>query len=86
MMGPFPSERIRKPVDHPHTGATYEIREADGGGFVVKVSIPDRFPTLVSGFPAKADAIAWTVNHKKLIARGEPLKRTRTFRRRQAAQ
>jgi hypothetical protein len=50
------------------------IQQADGS-FVVKVSIPDTFPTTVTGFGTEAAAAAWIANHKKEIANGNSLRR-----------
>jgi hypothetical protein len=68
-------------MDHPHAGATYEIEERAEGGFSVRVSIPGSYPTIVSGFAAEADAVAWAARHKERVDSGEPLRRSRFARR-----
>jgi hypothetical protein len=52
---------------HPHAEAIYEIVPLDGGGFGVRVSIPDTSPTTVSRFDTEAAAAAWIAAHKSRV-------------------
>ena len=58
---------------HPYAEAIYEIIPLDGGGFGVKVSVPDASPTTVSSFGTEADAEAWIASHKSRVqAQSQP--------------
>jgi hypothetical protein len=52
---------------HPHAEAIYDVVRLDGGGFGVKVSIPDTNPTTVSSFDNEAAAEAWIALHKSRV-------------------
>ena len=41
------------------------------GSFGVEVTIPDRYPTKVSGFATKAAAHAWITKHKRRVAESD---------------
>ncbi len=55
------------PKTHPHAEATYRVVRIDDGSFAVEVSIPDRAPTMVSGFPTETKAEAWAVEHRERV-------------------
>lgn len=58
---------------HPYAEALYEVVSLDAGGFGVKVSIPDAYPTMVSGFDTEAAAEAWVASHKSRVqAQSQP--------------
>jgi hypothetical protein len=59
---------------HPYAEALYEIVALEGGGFGVKVSIPDTSPTMVSGFDTEAAAEAWIASHKSRVQAQSQLK------------
>ena len=60
--------------EHPHTGATYQMVQQADGSFAIRVSIPDAFPTMVTGFGSETAAAAWVANHQKEIANGNWLR------------
>lgn len=66
---------------HPHAEAVYEVVSLADGGFGVKISIPDTYPTTVSRFDTVEAAEAWIGKHKDHVAsQSEP---RRSFSRRQ---
>jgi len=56
---------------HPHAEATYRVISLPGGSFGVEVTIPDTYPTKVSGFATKAAAQAWIAQHKRRVAESD---------------
>ena len=65
--------------EHPHAGATYQIVQQLDGSFGVEVTIPDTYPTMVTGFSTEAAAAAWATKHKEEVANGNSLRRTPLF-------
>ena len=53
---------------HPHAEATYQVISLADGSFGVEVTIPETYPTNVSGFATKAAAETWIVKHKQQVA------------------
>ena len=68
--------------EHPHAGATYQIFRQLDGSFGVEVTIPDTYPTMVTGFSTEAAAEAWATRHKEGVANGNSLRRTHYSRKR----
>jgi hypothetical protein len=64
---------------HPHADATYEVVSLADGGFGVKTSIPDIYPTTVSSFDTVGAAEAWIGEHKTRV--GAQSERRMVFRR-----
>jgi len=56
---------------HPHADATYRVISLSDGSFAVEVTIPDTYPTKVSGFATKAAARAWIAEHKRQVAESD---------------
>jgi hypothetical protein len=56
---------------HPHADATYRVISLPDDSFGVEVTIPDTYPTKVSGFPTKAAARAWIAKHKRQVAESD---------------
>jgi hypothetical protein len=56
---------------HPHAEATYRVILLPGKAFGVEVTIPDTYPTTVSGFATKAAAEAWIAKHKRQVAEND---------------
>jgi len=52
---------------HPHAEATYRVVSLPDGAFGVEVSIPDRYPTIVSSFASASAAEEWIVGAKQRI-------------------
>lgn len=52
---------------HPHAEASYEVVPLADGGFGVRISIPDTFPTTVSSFDTAGAAEAWIGEHKARV-------------------
>jgi hypothetical protein len=52
---------------HPHADATYEVVSLADGGFGVKISIPDIYPTTVSSFDTVGAAEAWIGERKTRV-------------------
>ena len=52
---------------HPHAEASYRVISLPGGSFGVEVTIPDTYPTKVSGFASKTAAEAWIAEHKRFV-------------------
>ena len=53
---------------HPHAEATDQVISLPDGSFGVEVTIPETYPTKVSGFTEKAAAEAWIAEHKNHVA------------------
>ena len=53
---------------HPHAEATYQVIPLPYGSFGVEVTIPETYPTKVSGFATKAAAERWILEHKQQAA------------------
>jgi hypothetical protein len=64
------------PKTHPHAEATYRIIERDDG-FGVEVTVPETFPTVVSGFATQEAAETWISDHKRQVKEGDPGMRAR---------
>ena len=62
---------------HPHAEATYSVFQQDDKTFGVRVTIPDTYPTTVSGFATQALADAWVADHRQKALSGESIKRRR---------
>ena len=59
---------------HPHADATYRVISLPGKVFGVEVTIPDSYPTKVSGFNTKAAAEAWITKHQRQVAESDLLR------------
>jgi len=53
---------------HPHAEATYRVISLPDDSFGVEVTIPETYPTKVSGFATKAAAERWILEHKQQAA------------------
>jgi hypothetical protein len=52
---------------HPHAEATYRVISLPDGSFGVEVTIPETYPTKVSGFATKDVAETWISEHKQQV-------------------
>jgi hypothetical protein len=64
---------------HPHADAIYRVIPLDGGRFGVEVTIPESYPTVVSGLEGYEAANAWIAAQKARIAAAPSLRR-KSFR------
>lgn len=71
---------MKKPDHHPHAHAIYRVA-AQGGAFIVEVSIPDSYPTMITGFVSQEAADQWVTAHRGQASVGRTLKRRSVFRR-----
>ncbi len=55
---------------HPHAEASYSVVELREGGFGVRVTIPETYPTTVSPFASADEAEAWIARHKSQVEAG----------------
>jgi hypothetical protein len=65
------------PARHPHADASYRIAPQKDLTYGVEVSIPDTYPTMVTGFATEQLAEAWISEHKRQAQLGIWLKRRR---------
>jgi hypothetical protein len=59
----------------PHEGASYRIIPQPDLTYGVEITIPDAYPTMVTGFATEQRAEAWIAEHKRQAQLGIWLKR-----------